>query len=214
MFLKNKTSKLLLALIINFIVTVPAFADSLYPKGLVVKFFGEGHAGLISPTIKSQIDYSNIDLTGFDCFELPVLDPASGKKLGIGVDCLRGISSAGDVHGDGLQLEAITFFFLKNGSVVNHGCTSVRPFFEGIGDTGVTHMTGSIGSTEFGSAPSSNSPTECSSNQGIINGTGIFKDVKGEARLSGAVNLNNAANGIIKFSCLFVLNFDKKKAQF
>ncbi len=178
-------------------------------NGLAVKFFGLGTAGVISQSIAEAMQDSNIDVTGFDCFQLPVLDPASEKKRGIGVDCLRPISVTGDAKGEGLQMEAITFFFLKGGIIVNHGCTSIRPFFEGVGDAGVTHMTGSIGASEFGTPISANSPEVCT-NQGIIFGTGQYRDMKGEARLSGAVNLSNASNGQIRFSCLFVLRLNKE----
>jgi hypothetical protein len=214
MSISKKVLMFILFLTISWMVVNPAFASPDSPGGMALKFFGEGHAGLIDPAIKTQMDKSELDLTGFDCFQLPVLDPATRKKLGTGVDCLRGISASGDLHGDGLQLEALTFFILRNGMIVNHGCTSVRPFFEGIGDTGVTHMTGSIGPSEFGVEPTANSPVECTTNPGIVYSTGRYKDINGEARLSGAVNLNNAGNGIIKFSCLFILNYEYMKTPF
>lgn len=191
-------------------ITVPqAVLASSDTKGSVVKFYGLANANVISNNIASKITRTNIDLTGYDCFELPVLDPASGKKQGVGVDCLRPIDTAGDAKGEGLQMEAITFFFFKNGTLVNHGCTSVRPFFEGVGDTGVTHLTGSIGPSEFGALPSNNAPEACKVDQGIIYSSGAYRGSPGSVRLSGAVNLSNANNGQIKFSCLFVLNFNK-----
>lgn len=206
-----KISHKLLGLMVFLLwITVPqvtlASSDT---KGSVVKFYGLANANVISNTIATKIARSNLDLTGYDCFELPVFDPASGKKQGVGVDCLRPIDTAGDAKGEGLQMEAITFFFFKNGTLVNHGCTSVRPFFEGVGDTGVTHLTGSIGPSEFGAAPSINAPEVCKVDQGIIYSSGEYRELSGSVRLSGAVNLSNANIGQIKFSCLFVLNFNK-----
>jgi hypothetical protein len=206
------TRSFIFVLIINMTLAFPGMVSASPTKNVALKLFGEGHAGVISPKIKTLMDNSGIDLTGFDCFELDVLDPVSEIKQGKGVDCLRPISVDGDIHGEGLQMEAITFFVLKHGMVVNHGCTSVRPFFEGIGDAGVTHMTGSIGPSEFGVEPSANSPIECTK-PGIIYGTGSFKNVKGKARLSGAVNLSRAAEGILKFTCLFIVNLDDNRHQ-
>jgi hypothetical protein len=190
--------------------SLSAYSKS-YNSGIAVKFFGLGTAGKLSTSITKAIINSNIDVTGFDCYQLPILDPATSIKRGIGVDCLRPISASGDTRGEGLQLEAITFFFFKEGTLVNHGCTSVRPFFEGIGDSGVTHMTGSIGFSEFGVAANINAPDVCKTSQGIIFSSGAFRRITGEARLSGAVDLKNASNGEIRFSCLFVLSLSKQK---
>ena len=112
----------------------------------------------------------------------------------------------GDAAGDGLQIEAKTFFFLPQGTVVNHGCTSVRPFFSGVGDTGATHITGSIGPAEFGAEPNADMPLVCQDAGGIVYTDRGFTNHGGSARLSGAVNLTNAGAGEITFSCVFVLD--------
>ena len=174
--------------------------------GLAVKFFGTAQAGDLSPNIVRAIEKSGVDVEGFACFQLPIVDPASGRPLGIGVDCLNPFDDAGDGAGDGLQIEAKTFFFLRKGLLVNHGCTSARPFFAGVGDAGVTHMTGSIPEGEFGVEPSP--ILECEEAGGLILATRGFHNSTGEVRLSGAVNLSNAGAGEITFSCLFVIDLD------
>jgi hypothetical protein len=173
--------------------------------GLAVKFYGTAQAGNLSPDIAEAIEQSGVDVEGFARFQLPLVDLASGRPLGIGVDCLNPFDDTGDGAGDGLQIEAKTFFFLPKGMIVNHGCTSVRPFFAGVGDAGATHMSGSIPSSEFGVAPLP--IPACEDVGGVIRATRGFRNTTGDVRLSGAVNLSNAPDEIT-FSCIFVLNLD------
>ncbi len=183
-----------------------AAVPNAHAGGLAVKFFGTAQAGDLSPQIEEAIEESGVDVGGFACFQLPIVDAASGRPLGIGVDCLNPFDDSGDSAGDGVQIEAKTFFFLKRGLIVNHGCTSVRPFFAGVGDTGVTHMTGSIPPGEFGAVPMP--IPACEEVGGLILTTRGFRHSSGEVRLSGAVNLSNFGSGEITFSCLFVLDLD------
>lgn len=180
----------------------PAQAD------LAVKFFGTATGGDLTDESADAIADTGVDVSGFGCFELPILDLETGHQVGVGVDCLNVFDGGGDGSGDGLQIEAKTFFFLPQGTIVNHGCTSVRPFFGGVGNVGVTHMTGSIGPGELGGTPDAVMPTECMDADGIIYTSRGFKNFSGEARLSGAVNLGNAGAGEITFSCLFVIKLD------
>ncbi len=120
-------------------------------------------------------------------------------------------NAAGDSNGAGLEIEAKTFFFLPQGLIVNHGCTSVRPMFAGVGDAGATHITGSIPPGEFGGAPGGPQPVVCQDAGGIILATDGFANHSGEVRLSGAVNLSNVGSGEITFSCLFVLDLQPAK---
>jgi hypothetical protein len=184
------------------LVAAPASAD------LGLKFFGTAEGGDLSDEIEEAVEESGIDVTGFACFELPLLDLETGHQLGVGVDCLNPFDDSGDVNGAGLQIEAKTFFFLPQGLIVNHGCTSVRPMFSGVGDAGTTHITGSIPPGEFDGLPGENPPDECLGAGGIILTTGGFRSFEGEVRLSGAVNLSNAGNDIITFSCLFLLDLE------
>jgi hypothetical protein len=171
-----------------------------------VKFLGTATGGDLSPDIAQAVADSGVDVEGFGCFELPLLDLETGHQRGVGVDCLNVFDGAGDANGAGLQIEAKTFFFLPQGLIVNHGCTSVRPMFSGVGDAGTTHITGSIPPGEFGGAPGEPQPALCQETGGIIQATGGFENFTGEVRLSGAVNLSNAGDGEITFSCLFLLD--------
>jgi len=173
-----------------------------------VKFLGRATANDLSPEIKDAVEETNIDIDGFLCFELPLFDLSSGREIGVGVDCLNPFNADGDDAGDGLQLEAKTFFFLRRGTIVNHGCTSVRPFFAGVGDGGVTHMTGSIPPSEFGVEPNQDAPPVCTAAGGIIYTDRGFKNSEGTTRLSGAVNLSEVDQGVITFSCAFVIALD------
>jgi hypothetical protein len=175
---------------------LPANAD------MAVKFVGTAVGGDLSPEIVQAIDDSGVDVAGFACFELPLEDLETGRLVGIGVDCLNPF----DISDAGIQIEAKTFFFFPKGLIVNHGCTSVRPFFSGVGDAGVTHMTGSIPPDEFDGEFGDSPPTQCQNLGGIIFTSGGFKNHVGEVRLSGAVNLSKFGDGEITFSCLFTLD--------
>jgi hypothetical protein len=135
-------------------------------------------------------------LSDFACFKAGLFDPASGDRVGTAFDCL-GITAIdeapnGNTADVSLQIDAVTFFFLKGrGRIVADGMTSVRPFFSGVGngDGAVTHITGSF---------PGNTP-------GVVAATGEFTGLVGRAdvRLSGAVNLG-LSNGVF-FSCIFVI---------
>ena len=181
---------------------MPANAD------MAVKFIGTADAtpaDELSPEIAQGIEDSGVDVEDFACFELPLVDLETGRTVGIGVDCLNPFDDTGDVNGAGIQLEAKTFFFFPKGLIVNHGCTSVRPFFSGVGDAGATHMTGSIGPAELDGAFGADPPPECENLGGVVYTSGGFKNHVGEVRLSGAVNLS-AFPPTITFSCLFTLD--------
>jgi len=169
---------------------------------MALKFIGTAVGGDLSQLAQDLMEDTGVEVSGdFGCFELPVFDLESGNQVGIGVDCLYIF----DGDASGAMVEAKTFFFLPRGTLVNHGCTSVRPFFEGVGDSGVTHMTGSIGPAELGGPDEPAVGTPCASADGIVYATkGMSKFSKGAARLSGAVNLSKP--GEITFSCLFVLS--------
>lgn len=196
---------------------LPAHAD------IAVKFFGEIEKDQLSPKFKAVVDnfFDNDSRVreGFFCYQGDLLDLQNGRKVGTGVDCLSiaGIDdhTTGDTDTDPLPpdfgqlsntadvsaaVDAVTFFFLPGGYIVSDGLTTVRPFFEGIGngdgtdDEGmVTHITGSVP----GQTPN------------IVAATGRFSRLAdtGNVRLSGAVNLGDAPD-VLFLSCLFVINFD------
>jgi len=200
----NGTRICLLILAMVGLVVAPASAD------VAVKFLGTAMAWDLTEEIAEAVADSGVDVdpATFNCFELPLYDLETGHQRGVGVDCLNVFDDSGDANGPGLQIEAITFFFLPQGLIVNHGCTSVRPVFSGVGDAGTTHITGSIPPGEFGGEFGEPVPEICADTEGIIQATRGFQNFSGEARLSGAVNLLNAVAGEITFSCLFVLDLE------
>jgi hypothetical protein len=132
-----------------------------------------------------RFDVAKLD--EFACFEVDLVDPASGISIGEGVDCL-----SPEDKGDGVAVEAYSFFMLSGGAFVSHGMTSVRPFYAGVGDAdgGYTHISGAV-------------PTD----DNILAGTGQFTD-SGSVRVSGAVNMSQFGSGIITFDCLWLINVD------
>jgi hypothetical protein len=138
-------------------------------------------------------NFSTIGQNNFvGCYAVPMIDLATGLAVGNGIDCLRAL----DAGPDGAQLEALSLFAFTGtgrGAIVTRGKTSVRPFFEGIGDAngGVTHITGSIPSGPGG----------------IVGGTGSFAGATGMARVSGAVNLQSFP-AVTTFDCAWVLGVE------
>ena len=200
--MRTNIQRTLLMVVLAGLLALPANAD------IGVKFFGTATGGALSPEIAQAVADSGVDVTGFGCFELPLIDLQTGHQRGVGVDCLNVFNDTGDSNGAGLEIEAKTFFFLPQGLIVNHGCTSVRPMFAGVGDAGATHITGSIPPGEFGGTPGSPQPQICQDTGGIVLATRGFANHTGEVRLSGAVNLSNAGNGEITFSCVFLVDLE------
>jgi hypothetical protein len=204
----TKKGSLLVRIAVGAMVVVATLAlTSPVQADIAVKFFGTATGGQLTDESAQAIAETGVDIGGYGCFELPILDLETGHKVGVGVDCLNVFDAAGDAAGDGLQIEAKTFFFLPQGTIVNQGCTSVRPFFDGVGNVGASHMTGSIGPREFGATPDDDMPPLCAEAGGIIYASGGFEHFGGEARLSGAVDLTGTP-GDITFSCLFVIKLD------
>jgi hypothetical protein len=218
-FVKPKLSclkklKLMLVALSILALPLPVYAD------IPLKFVGDLTADALSPQYEAVVnDFFDNDPRSrgdFQCFEGNLLNLHNGKKVGVGVDCLSVAGIADTTSGDttggtpdfGLvqntvnlsaAIDAVTFFFLPRGHLVSDGLTTVRPFFEGIGngdgtagEGSVTHLTGSIP----GEAPT------------IVDGSGPFTKLVGvgNVRLSGAVNLSLPSSTF--FSCLFVIQFD------
>jgi hypothetical protein len=146
---------------------------------------------------------------GLLCYQMDLLSLSTGRAIGVGVDCLDIIGAPDDltpgvtIPSISPQIEATTFMFLPGGHIVNQGLTTVRPFFDVIGNAGgeVTHLTGSI--------PATGTPT-------VVDGSGRFSGLVGAAsvRLSGAVSLANfPVDNSISFRCLFVVKNGPGKAQ-
>lgn len=185
-------------------------AGTAHAGGFAVKFEGTPQANDLTDEAQAAIDELVADGLDFEqgdfgCFEAPLIDLSTGQEVGTGIDCLNpvGVDLSDSTNllntglsedlAFGLQIEAFTFFLLPGGTLVNHGMTSVQPFYPMVGDAlgAVTHMTGSI--------PSEFLPS------GVEAGTGRFKRWVGtQVRLSGAVNLSLPDNFIF-FSCIFVI---------
>lgn len=119
------------------------------------------------------------------CFDVDILD-AAGNKIGTATDCLSNITEVGG----GMALIGTTTFRLANGTFVSRGATTVQPVTT-TAPTPVTHTTGAI-------------PMEGAN--GILSGTGAYRNFEAEVRLSGAVNLSRLdSEGRIAFDCLFAI---------
>ena len=181
-----------------------------YAKDLAVKFEGTPTANDLSVAAQDAIDELvedglDFDQGSFACFEAPLFDLSTGRRIGTGVDCLAPVpvdlsdsqnlldTGVPAALAFGLRIEAFTFFLLPGGNLANHGMTSVQPFYPMVGNAlgAVTHMSGSI--------PSDFLPG------GIEGATGRFSGWIGTVvRLSGAVNLS-LPNDQIFFSCIFII---------
>jgi len=137
-------------------------------------------------------EFRDIDGTEFDCFDLDIIDPVSGKSVGSGSDCLD-LGSITPIEDDGgFTINNVQFFNLKGGSIVTRLTTTIQP--AGAGSVGVTHITGAI------SADGSNQ---------ILDSDGRYQNAQGRVRLNGAVDMSLfASDNIISFDCIFRIDFD------
>lgn len=127
------------------------------------------------------------------CFDVDLVDMKSGNTVGSAKDCLSEVQN----KGDGLGIVGTTYFNLPEGTFVIRGRISVQPVLEEtVLETGetISHITGA-------------------SNTGnsIIEGTGIYENSTGNARLSGMVDMasfNMNEGELISFDCLFVIHLD------
>ena len=117
------------------------------------------------------------------CFDIDLLD-ASGRIIGTATDCLSEITS---VDG-GLALVGTTIFNMANGTFMSRGNTTVQPLTT-TEPSPASHTTGAI------PMPGTN---------GVLSGSGAYRNLQAEVRLSGAVNLTKLESmGEITFDCLF-----------
>ena len=117
------------------------------------------------------------------CFDIDLLD-ASGRIIGTATDCLSEINPVGD----GMALVGTTIFNLPNGTFIARGYTTVQPLTT-TEPSPATHTTGAV------PMPGAN---------GVIHGTGAYRNFQAEVRLAGAVNLSRLdSDGEITFDCLF-----------
>ncbi|NKB68935.1 MAG: hypothetical protein GKR89_17855 [Candidatus Latescibacteria bacterium] len=121
------------------------------------------------------------------CFDIDMVDAATGRHLGRGTDCITVLEAADD----GIKLIGTAYFEFPQGTIVTRGLTSVRPTIPDHGSEPVTHGTTGI------PAPGEN---------GVLEATGDFAGLEASVRLGGAVNLSNLASANeMTFDCLFVI---------
>ena len=173
-------------------VSLLLFSVGASARTLVVQMLGDTTFEGDLPTVWGDVFGSNDGLpgdnSGFNCFSVNLVDPATGMQIGTGIDCLRDL--AGD---NGPAVTAVSFFILPGGVLVNQGLTSLGLFSTGIGDAGgaVNVMTGSI-------------PTDTTSS--LIFGTKKFQTPSGRARVSGAARVGAA--GVEALNCLWQIDLE------
>jgi hypothetical protein len=174
----KKVILILAALTIAIPVTVQAHSKQ---RSVVVVFTG-------SPTG----EYRMIDGVEMNCFDVDIIDPESGRRLGKGTDCLD-LASIMPIGDDGgFTIDNVQFFNLKKGKIVTRVTTTIQPV--GAGSPSATHITGAV-------------PEE-GTNQ-ILDGTKRFRHAQGRVRLNGEVDMSLfGSDNIISFDCIFRIDFD------
>jgi len=136
------------------------------------------------------------DINGspMECFDVNLLDPANGNVIGKGTDCLdlNSIEMIGD--DGGMLVSNTTFFKFDDGTIVSLSRTVIQPVSDPLPASGPTHITGEI---------------SCGENILAEMGTGKYQGVKGNTRLSGAVDMSKMGEGVVTFDCIFVINLTK-----
>ena len=174
----------------------------------VLRFLGQSVGttmdAVLTPTQISDAGIANPD--GYACFQMDMLDPATGSVIGTGTDCLifhdipgRIVNANGLANGAACEnqagdvaVEAVSVFDFGGGDViVTTGLTTVRPMLEGFGNGGAparTHVTGSIPDPSAGS---------------VLLAEGAYAGRQGPVRVSGALSVS--AVGLF-FDCLWILD--------
>ena len=138
------------------------------------------------------------DINGspMECFDVSLLDPANGKVIGKGTDCLdlNSIEMIGD--DGGMQLSNTTFFKFDEGTIVSISLTTAQPVSDPLPTSGPTHITGEIFSGD---------------NVLADMGTGKYQGVNGNTRLSGSVDMSKftGPGSQVTFDCIFVIKLAK-----
>ncbi len=153
---------------------------------------GQSLAVVIKGTAEGELRM--IDGVEMNCFDVDLVDAASGRIIGRATDCLDLDSIEPDPSGgDGFSISNTQFFHLPGGTIKSLHRTTIQPVLEG--SPGITHITGAI-------------PDEM--NILAEDGTGRFKGVKGTVRLTGAVDLARLGEeNIITFDCVFRIDLDR-----
>lgn len=160
----------------------PALAVGPGAKPMILRLLGSDDV-----TVETVSDPDDLIPGGEDeafCYTVPMWDVARDRVVGTAKDCISVIGFAAG----GVQVVGTTTFDFGGGhAFTTQGLTSVQPVTHG--SPGITHITGAI--------PSAGS-------NGVIAGSGRFRNLRAAARLSGAVNLT-AFPATAAFDCLFVI---------
>ena len=128
-----------------------------------------------------------------NCFDIDLVDVATGEVIGTGTDCLdlASISGGDPMKGEGFAVSNTTIFNFPHGTLTTQNRTTVQPVVEG--SPGRTHITGDL-----------------AGQANVQSGTGQLSGVTGIARLHGAVDMSRFfTDNIASFNCLFVLDLDR-----
>lgn len=154
-------------------------------KHLVLQLRGEGTEEMRSYDTTGD----GIPDTYAGCFDVELFNPANGKKVGNGTDCLDVMSIDDDGN---VSLTGTGFFHIGNSTLVVQGATTVRPVLQETTRDGInfTHITGA------------------NSDGGVLYGTKRFRNATGKVRLSGQVDMSRlSTEGVIYFDCIFIVDF-------
>ena len=145
---------------------------------VVVQGTAEGELRMIDPGDGEEVE--------MNCFDVDLVDAASGRIVGSATGCDDLNSIEPDPSGGaGFSISNTQFFHLPGGMITTSLRTTVQPVLEG--SPGITHITGSIGDE-----------------MNIVAGTRRYQNAQGTAHLVGAVNLAGLdGENIITFDCVF-----------
>ena len=133
--------------------------------------------------------FRTIDDVLMECFDVDLVDAASGRIIGGATDCLDLNSIVADPDGGaGFSVNNTQFFHLPGGMIQTSIRSTIQPVLEG--SSGITHITGSIGDE-----------------MNIVAGTGRYQNAQGTVRLNGAVDLSRLGEAIVTFDCVFRIVF-------
>ena len=166
--------------------TTTEFASGLTSKPMVLRL--KGTANVSEETVADPNDLIPGDDNDAVCYSVDLWDVSQNRVVGTAKDCISPLGTVGPAENQGIQVVGTTTFDFGGGhTFTTQGLTSVQPTTHG--SDGITHITGAI------PTPGSN---------GVIAGTGRYKNFEAMARLSGAVNLS-LFPASASFDCLFVI---------
>lgn len=135
-------------------------------------------------------EFRDIGGVSMDCFDVDLVDAASGRIIGRGTDCLDLSSIVGDPSVGGFAISNTTFFDLPGGTLTSQNRTTIQPVIEGSPES--THITGDIAEA-----------------MNVLDGTGRFQGAEGTVRLTGAVDMSRFfSDNMISFNCVFRIDLD------